>query len=215
MIARKSPQLTKEHQQQFVEMLPKIVESARIAFQDWDGEGKEEAVAQVVAAAFVMFVSLVRRGREGLAFATPLAMYGIRQTKSGRRVGTPMNGNDVTSRYCQVKRGIKTESLDRYDRESGDWEETVLWDKHATPDVIAQTHLDFLAWLTSLPRRTRRIAEKLASGETTSDTAKRFDISAGRISQLRTELARSWREFTDDSVPTNPAALALAAEVAS
>ena len=63
------------------------------------------------------------------------------------------------------------------------------------PDIVA-FRCDFPAWLNTLSRRDRRIAEILALGHRTREVAKRFDVSAGRISQLRRELAESWREFT-------------------
>jgi transposase-like protein len=66
------------------------------------------------------------------------------------------------------------------------------------PDIVS-FRVDFADWLASLSRRDRRIAESLAIGNRTSDVAKRFDVSSGRISQLRRELAESWTEFTGES----------------
>ena len=65
------------------------------------------------------------------------------------------------------------------------------------PDIVA-FWVDFADWLRSLRRRDRRIAESLALGNRTSDVAKRFKVSAGRVSQLRRELAESWRAFVGD-----------------
>ena len=66
------------------------------------------------------------------------------------------------------------------------------------PDIVA-FRCDFSAWLRSLPRRNRRITVTLALGNRTSDVAKRFSVSEGRISQLRRELAKSWRAFVGDN----------------
>ena len=66
------------------------------------------------------------------------------------------------------------------------------------PDTVA-FRVDFADWLQSLRRRDRCIAESLSLGHTTSDVAKRFKVSAGRVSQLRRELAKSWKDFTDDN----------------
>ena len=52
-----------------------------------------------------------------------------------------------------------------------------------------------LSWLKLLPRRLRKIALTLASGETTSAAAKKFAVSAARISQLRRLLKQSWDGF--------------------
>jgi len=39
------------------------------------------------------------------------------------------------------------------------------------------------------------VAKFLANGETTTAAADKFNVSAGRISQLRRELQESWQEF--------------------
>ncbi len=43
--------------------------------------------------------------------------------------------------------------------------------------------------------RDRHIALTLAQGETTGATAKRFEVSAARVSQMRRQLADSWKQF--------------------
>lgn len=88
------------------------------------------------------------------------------------------------------------------------WREILLEDKHAGPSEIVRIKLDFAAWLRSLPLRLRRIAKFLAAGETTSAAAEKFRLSAGRISQMRRELAALWRAFVGDEPP--PAAAAVA-----
>ncbi len=71
-------------------------------------------------------------------------------------------------------------------------------DKRAGPADIARVRIDFADWLGSLKRRDRRVAEFLANGETTTAAAKKFKVSAGRISQLRKELGENWRRFIGD-----------------
>ena len=56
MTASPVPRLTPAHQEQFVAMLPTITCVARQAFSQLDPEAREEATAEVVAAAFVMYV---------------------------------------------------------------------------------------------------------------------------------------------------------------
>jgi len=41
----------------------------------------------------------------------------------------------------------------------------------------------------------RQVARTLALGETTKRTARRFRVTAGRVSQLRRELQNSWESF--------------------
>ena len=201
MIAPVKPsrlRLTREHHEQFLRMLPAITRTAQIAFRDRDPESREEATAEVIAAAYAMFVGLVQAGREALAYASPLAAFGIKHVKIGRKEGTKLNCKDVSSEYARLKKGIVMERLDRYDRDTQSWLEILVEDRHAGPAETAAARIDFSDWLRSLPRRARRIAETLAIGETTSVVARRFHVSPGRVSQLRRELKGSWEEFQGD-----------------
>jgi hypothetical protein len=85
--------------------------------------------------------------------------------------------------------------LDKYDVEEQCWQEILIPDQTCTPAELAASRIDFPAWLDTLSRRDRRIALKLATGETTGSTARKFHLSEGRISQVRKELAASWRKF--------------------
>ena len=115
------PKVTAKHQEMFLTMLPTITRIARQAFSDLDLEGKEEATAEVVAASYVMFVGLVERGKEALAYPSVLAMYGAKRVRIGRKAATKLNIRDVSSEYCQLAKGIAVERLDRFDRETQSW----------------------------------------------------------------------------------------------
>jgi hypothetical protein len=117
--------------------------------------------------------------------------------------------NDST-RCCMISPGLKvTESLSGTITfspvlgfaQEGCWMEALVEDKTAGPDAIAASRIDVADWFQSLPRRTRKIAKTLATGETTGRTAKMFGVSAGRISQFRRELQRSWEDFVGETVP--------------
>ena len=73
--------------------------------------------------------------------------------------------------------------------------EILVEDRHAGPADTARVRLDFAAWLKSLPYRVRRIAKVLANGETTTAAAEKFELSAGRVSQIRGELRQAWQRF--------------------
>jgi hypothetical protein len=47
----------------------------------------------------------------------------------------------------------------------------------------------------------RRVAEKLATGESTSAIARLFRLTPGRISQLRRELCDAWHTFQGELAP--------------
>ena len=76
--------------------------------------------------------------------------------------------------------------------------EVLVEDRRAGPADTAVVRIDFAAWLQLLPRRLRNIATFLANGETTTTAAKRFRVSAGRVSQLRRELFLAWHRFQGD-----------------
>jgi hypothetical protein len=74
-----------------------------------------------------------------------------------------------------------------------------LTDDHSTP-IPEQVHfrIEFPRWLETQTPRNRRIAETLSVGYTTAEVANRFQISPGRVSQLRKHFCESWQAFTDD-----------------
>ena len=49
-----------------------------------------------------------------------------------------------------------------------------------------------------MSKRKRRIAKALGNGERTKEVAKRFGVSAGRISQVRRELMAAWDAFVSE-----------------
>lgn len=59
--------------------------------------------------------------------------------------------------------------------------------------------LDFVAWLDSLGKRNRRIAEMLAADMPGKEVAEQFGISRGRTSRLRRELREDRRRFQSDA----------------
>ena len=193
-----TPRLPSRCQQRFVSMLPAIQQQAAHRLRNYPQHEQEELIAEVVALAFCMFVTLAKRGRIDLAYPTPLAAYGCRQALVGRRAGASLNVNDVTSRHCQQRKQIRVERLDRFDTKRGEWREAVVEDHRTPVPDQAAFRCDFPEWLKTLTHRDRQIAETLAGGEGTTKTAKRFKLSLGRISQLRRELHDGWCRFHGD-----------------
>jgi hypothetical protein len=64
---------------------------------------------------------------------------------------------------------------------------------------LAASRIDYPAFLATLSRRDRRIAEMLATGEATTRVAELFGLSLGRVSQLRRELKAAWEAFHGES----------------
>jgi hypothetical protein len=192
---------------QFLTMLPQITTHARIAFRGLPPEAKAEKIQAVVCNALVAFVHLVRRGKAAIAYAGPLARFGVMQVRAGRQVGTNLNIHDLSSEYAQRMKGICLERLDKYDREEECWQEVLIPDRTCTPADLAASRIDFPAWLRTLKFRDRKVALKLAAGEPTSRVAKMFRLSDGRVSQLRGELHTAWRRFHGEAEPPEAAAV--------
>ena len=65
----------------------------------------------------------------------------------------------------------------------------------AGPAETAAARIDWANWLRSLSRRQRAIAGTLANGETTGVAARKFRISAARISHVRSWFKENWEQF--------------------
>ncbi len=187
----------------FLAMLPTIRKYAENAFFYLDREARDDAVQEVIAKALVAYVRLVELGKADIAYASVLARFGVTQTTEGRRVGSRLRIGDVLSPYARRKKGFVVEHLDRFNKRRNVWLEVLVEDRRTpVPDQVA-FRIDFPDWLSHLTKRNRRIAEALAAGDTTGDVARRFDVSASRISQLRQDFRRSWRDFhSDTTAPT-------------
>ena len=184
--------------EQFLELIPDIERYARFAFRTLRLEEREEAVAEVVAYAFCAFRRLAERGKLDVAYAAPLARFGIARFRSGWLVGNRLSPRDVYSVAAQQRRGFCLQRVRTTGAKSEVWVE-VLADDTLTPvpDQVA-FRLDFAAWMGGLSRRERKLVEFLALGNTPGEAALRFRVSRARVSQLRVELQDGWREFWSD-----------------
>ena len=196
----------------YAKMLPSIKRHARIAFRYLNPDEKQERVQNVLANTWEALVRLARRGKLDQAFPSILAKFAEKQTRDHRITGGHLNIKDILSKYCQLNKDIFVERLDRFNDQEDCWEEAVVQDTRNSPvpETVA-FRCDFADWLKSLNRRDRRIAEFLSLGNRTSDASRKFRVSAGRISQLRRELAENWRRFVGDEPDDDAAAAVLAA----
>ena len=97
----------------FLCLLPLICRHARFAFRKASSELKEDLVAEVIANSFSAFYRLAKRGRDDLAYATPLAQYAIRQVHSGRRVGGSLGNRDILSPQVIARQGLVRQRASR------------------------------------------------------------------------------------------------------
>jgi DNA-directed RNA polymerase specialized sigma24 family protein len=177
--------------ERFIELLPRIRRHARAAFRNLNAQARDDAVDEAVAHSYVGFARLCQLGRIDLAYATPLGRFAVARVQGGRCVGNKLNTHDVLAKACRQRRGIRIQPLDKPDGRGG-WREIVVESRHAGPAQTAAARIDVAEWLHSLPERNRAIAEALAAGHETQQVARMFELSPGRISQLRRMLLESW-----------------------
>ena len=182
----------------FMAMLPAFRRRARSAFCHLDEEAKEEAVTETVANALVAYVRMFEQGKLDTTHPGALARFAVAQVCDGRKVGNRLNGKDVLSRPAQKQHGFTVVPLQRFHERCGTWVEATIEDHNTPVPDQAAFRCDFPAWLATHSRRNRRIAQALALGHTTLEVARRFKLTAARVSQLRREFHDSWLNFHNE-----------------
>jgi hypothetical protein len=179
----------------FVAMIAEIELKLHLAFCRLDPEAREDAVEEGVIHCLLAYVRLVEQGRAEAATPSSLAWYAAKHVKRGRPAGGRMNGKEPLSRYAQIGHGIRVEG------QAGDWIDTLVADKRAPVADQVAAKIDVRAWFATLTKRMKEIAKDLAVGCTTAEVADKYGLSAGRISQLRRTLEKSWTVFQQEPAP--------------
>jgi hypothetical protein len=184
-------------QARFLAVMPRIETHARIYFRHLRcPHQREEALAECLALAWWWYVRLVRRGKTPEAFITVLADFAARAVSSGRRLCGQETVNEVLSLRAQRRHGFTVQRLHPQGTPLGNpWDEAVQ-DNTQTP-VPAQVvfRVEFPAWLQTRTKRDRRIIDWLLRGEQTGVVAQAFDLSPGRVAQLRRQFQADWLRF--------------------
>jgi hypothetical protein len=183
----------------FEQLVPAITAHARLSFGHLRGDALAELIQNALCIACAAVARLAELNKLDLCYPTVMARFAIAQTKAGRMLGRPLNCADISSSYCQARKRIHVERLDTYDANEKCWQEILIPDRTCTPAELAASRIDFPAWLRTLKPRDRRIALKLATGETTGRVGRQHRISAGRVSQLRRDLYEAWRRFQGEA----------------
>ena len=190
----------------FLLMLPSLRRAANFCFRNLDPLSRQEVINEVVGTCCAFYGRLVEKGEEERAHFSTLVKFAAAQFGQGRQLGGTLNVHDVSARYCQLKTGVHLGRLDEFDADTGEWREILVEDQKAGPADIAASRIDFAAWLASMSSLRRKIAECLATGESTFDAARRFKVTPGRISQLRREFQASWLAFHGETTVAGAAA---------
>jgi hypothetical protein len=193
----------------FLQVLPAVQTHAQIQFRGLPLVHREEAIQEAIAFACVSYQQLAAQGKLYVAHPGTLATFAVNRARSGRHVGGRQEtARDPLSQRCQHQHGVKVQSLNvvRGELHASDWRRLVIANNKASiPDTTA-FRIDFAEWLRKLHRRDRRIIRALISGEHGFAVARRFGLSAGRISQLRRRYERDWQLFQGEPLPRHRAA---------
>jgi hypothetical protein len=205
----------------FLTLLPRIEAHGRVAFRGLAcASRREEAIAEMVGLSWLWFLRLLERGKDPAAFVSALAVFAARQVHAGRRLTGQDTSKDAMSRRAQRRHGFRVEPLptstrrpieDFYGSPRGQTDldafEERLHDNAITPPSDAAAfRLDFRSWLRTRSGRDRRLIGDMMRDERTGDLARKYRVSAGRISQLRREYMQDWRRFCgEDEGPLDTA----------
>ena len=193
-------------------ILPHVEQHAWIVFRDLRCRArKADAIAECVALAWKWTHRLFQQGKDPARFRTTLASFAAKAVKCGRRLARMERPKDVLSPRAQHLHGFRVESLPISTRTAHenlfsphgqkrlDAFEERLRDNSQTPVVDqVQFRIDFPAWLRTLTGRERRMIHAMVRNERTKDLARTFEVSPGRISQIRRDLHQDWHRFCGD-----------------
>jgi hypothetical protein len=171
-------------QDSFVRYLPVMRRQARLAFQGFDAE---EKAAAVIALCWKHYHRLGERGwADEPGILKSVLFYSVKQVKAGRRIDHAGKPRDVLSLRAYGKVKFEPGHLDDY-----------VGKHDQVPDVVA-FKIDVPAFLATLTPLRRSLILDLANGMTTTDAAKKYGVSPGRISQCRRELVLRYQRFVGD-----------------
>ena len=194
----------------FVALLPRIEQHGRIYFRHVRcPHRKADAVQEMTALGWQWFLRLHQRGKDPAEFLTGFTTLLARAVNSGRRLVGMAHAKDATNPATQRRHHFAVEALPTslgvsherrtaspHGQELQDAYEERLRDNSTTPVLEqVQFRVDFPAWLDTLTGRERRIVRAMANNEGTLDLSRQFELSPGRISQLRREFHDDWRRF--------------------
>jgi hypothetical protein len=144
-----------------------------------------------------------------------MATLAAPHVKNDRHVGGTSSRTDVLSKHSRVQHGFQIEFLSAstrtprnclYGKSEGQQRRITLEERlqdntqTPVPDQVA-FRIDFPAFLRSLTPRGRRIAEFLALRHSGKHAAVKFQLTSGRITQLRQQWCREWYAMHDEQAP--------------
>jgi hypothetical protein len=162
----------------FLRMLPAIRQHARFRFRHLDPESREECIQEVLCNVCCAVARLAELNKLDRCHASAMARFAVAQVKDGRRVGGRLNCEDISSLYCQRRKGVVIERLYHFHVEENAWEEIVVEDRNATPAEVAH-HAELGRQRDVLESERREIGKQRRSESLLAPVMERFWPSAG------------------------------------
>ncbi len=194
----------------FLALVPTIETRARFAFAYLKcANQRADKIAEAVALAWKLFVRLHERGKDVATFPVVFAMFIARAVACGRRLVGIEPSADVLSQSAQRKHGFAVTSYpdsnaipihEHHAPSTFDSLEERLANNTQTPvPDQAAFRIDFPEWLRTLSSREKTMVQAMMREEGTNDLSRTFGVSAGRISQIRSNLRTEWAKFCGEA----------------
>jgi hypothetical protein len=184
----------------FLQLLPRIETHARICFRDIRCAHKRaDSIAEAIALSWKWLLRLCQLGKNVEEFPATFATLVVRAVRSGRKVAGMSKAKDVLNPMTQRLKNFMVEKLPDVSTLTTNPLAEALADNTITPppDAVA-FRIDFPSWVATRSARDRRVIADLMVGERTLDVSRKFGISPGRVSQLRTDFLDDWTLFCAD-----------------
>ena len=78
----------------------------------------------------------------------------------------------------------------------------LVYDHEPDPALIAEFNFDYAAWRETLTDKQRDLLDAFLREETTNEIARNFNLSPGRVSQIRRQLVESFHAFVGNTEPS-------------
>jgi hypothetical protein len=85
----------------FLKRAPQIEQHAKIAFRHLDPEARAESVQNALYSACSAVARLAGLNKLDLCYPSVPGLFAVAQSKDGRKLGRPLNCQDVSKAYCQ------------------------------------------------------------------------------------------------------------------
>jgi hypothetical protein len=170
----------------FEARLPEINRLAGSHFKHLDPDAREEAVQNSVVLAYRYWLRLAEVGKTGEDCFKSAVWWAARHTKQGRQARGCGSEAKCVLDYARRRKGDVAV-------QGGVDLNSFVGSTTSIPDAVA-FRLDVPAFLGTLTERDREIALTLAVDGTT-ETARKFGVTPGAISQFRTRFRKKYDEF--------------------